>query len=438
MSISPGGRYPNATMPKQAEIIAIGSELLTPERVDTNSLIVTRHLNLLGVEVAGKQVVGDDRPRLIQAIRAALDRCDILILIGGLGPTEDDVTRDAVAAALERKLELSVEQESILLDKFRRLNRTMAKNNLRQAYLIEGAEALPNAHGSAPGQFLSTDRGAVALLPGPPRELAPMVENELIPRLKPVLPPQVIRVRSFRITGIGESDLDTLIAPVYTRYTNPVTTVLSSPGDLWVHLRAQSDTEAEADALLREVGNPIVELLGERLYSEKADDTLDTVVARLLRQQQATVATAESLTGGLLAARLTESSGSSDYFIAGYVTYTDEQKHQILGVSKELLACHSAVSEPVAAAMAEGARTRSGATYGLSTTGYAGPGGGTEFDPVGTVYLGIAGPSAAHVIRVRHGGDRYRTRTLATQGALDLLRKNLLRSLGYYGRISSK
>jgi nicotinamide-nucleotide amidase len=425
-------------MPKQAEIIAIGSELLTPERVDTNSLIVTRHLNLLGVEVAGKQVVGDDRPRLIQAIRAALDRCDILILIGGLGPTEDDVTRDAVAAALERKLELSVEQESILLDKFRRLNRTMAKNNLRQAYLIEGAEALPNAHGSAPGQFLSTDRGAVALLPGPPRELAPMVENELIPRLKQVLPPQVIRVRSFRITGIGESDLDTLIAPVYTKYTNPVTTVLSSPGDLWVHLRAQSDTEAEADALLREVGNPIVELLGERLYSEKADDTLDTVVARLLRQQQATVATAESLTGGLLAARLTESSGSSDYFIAGYVTYTDEQKHQILGVSKELLACHSAVSEPVAAAMAEGARTRSGATYGLSTTGYAGPGGGTEFDPVGTVYLGIAGPSAAHVIRVRHGGDRYRTRTLATQGALDLLRKNLLRSLGYYGRISSK
>lgn len=414
--------------PKQAEIIAIGSELLTPERVDTNSLIVTRHLNLLGVELAGKQVVGDDRARLTQAIRAALDRCDILILIGGLGPTEDDVTRDAVAAALDRELALSVEQESILLDKFRRLNRTMAKNNLRQAYLIEGAEALPNTHGSAPGQFLSTNRGAVALLPGPPRELEPMVENELVPRLKPVLPLQVIRVRSFRITGIGESDLDTLIAPVYTKYTNPVTTVLSSPGDLWVHLRAQSGTEAEADALLREVGNPIVELLGERLYSEKADDTLDTVIARLLRKHHATVATAESLTGGLVAARLTESAGSSDYFVAGYVTYTDEQKHRILGVSKELLARHSAVSEPVAAAMAEGARTRSGATYALSTTGYAGPAGGTEFDPVGTVYLGIAGPSGARVIRVRHGGDRYRTRTLATQGALDLLRKSLLKA----------
>jgi nicotinamide-nucleotide amidase len=411
--------------PKQAEIIAIGSELLTPERVDTNSLIVTRHLNLLGVEVAAKHVIGDDRVRLIEAIRAALERSDILILIGGLGPTEDDVTRDAVAVALGRKLTLSLQQESILLEKFRQFNRAMAKNNLRQAYLIEGAEALPNPRGSAPGQFLSTGRGAVALLPGPPRELEPMVENELVPRLKPVLPPQVIRVRSFRITGIGESDLDTLIAPVYTKYTNPMTTVLSSPGDLWVHLRAQSDSEAEADALLREVGNPIVELLGDRLYSERAGDTLDAVVARLLRQHHTTVATAESVTGGMVAARLTDTAGSSDYFVAGYVTYTDEQKHQILGVSEELLARHSAVSEPVAAAMAQAARTRSGATYGLSTTGYAGPAGGTEFDPVGTVYLGIAGPAAAKVIRVRYGSDRFRTRTLATQGALDLLRKSI-------------
>jgi len=414
------------TTPKQAEIIAIGSELLTPERVDTNSLIVTRHLNLLGVELAAKHVIGDDRAHLTEAIRTALEHSDILILIGGLGPTEDDVTRDAVAAALGRKLALSLEQESILLEKFRRINRTMAKNNLRQAYLIDGAEALANPHGSAPGQFLSTVRGAVALLPGPPRELAPMVENELLPRLKPVLPPQVIRVHTFRITGIGESDLDTLIAPVYTKYTNPATTMLSSPGDLWVHLRAQSNTEAEADALLREVGNPIAELLGDRLYSEQPDDTLDTVLARLLRQRRATVATAESVTGGLLAARLTDTAGASDYFIAGYVTYTDEQKHQMLGVSKDLLARHSAVSEPVAAAMAQGARARSGATYGLSTTGYAGPSGGTEFDPAGTVYLGISGPGGERVIRARHGGDRYRTRTLAAQGALDLLRKSLL------------
>ncbi len=216
-------------MPKIAEIIAIGSELLTPQRIDTNSLVVTEHLNLLGVEVVAKHVIGDECERLTNAIRTAVERSHIVILIGGLGPTEDDVTRDAVAAALGRKLVLSLEQESILINRFRQINRPMAKNNLRQAYLLEDAEAMPNPHGTAPGQFLSTNRGALALLPGPPREMKPMVVNELIPRLRHVIPPQVIRVRHFRITGIGESDLDTLIAPVYTKYKNPVTTVLSSP-----------------------------------------------------------------------------------------------------------------------------------------------------------------------------------------------------------------
>jgi nicotinamide-nucleotide amidase len=412
-------------MPKQVEIIAVGSELLTAQRVDTNSLIVTEHLNMLGAEVVRKQVIGDDRERLTEAIRAAIERSDIVILIGGLGPTEDDVTRDAVAAALGRKLSLSLEQESALINRFRQINRPMAKNNLRQAYLIEGAEAMANPHGTAPGQFLSTQRGAVALLPGPPRELKPMVENELIPRLRPVLPPCVIRVRTFRITGIGESDLDTLIAPVYSKYTNPVTTVLSSPGDLWVHLRAQCDSESAAELLLREVGNPIAALLGDRAYSENPEDVLETVVARLLRQQHAKVATAESCTGGMVAVRLTDQAGSSDYFVAGYVTYTDDQKRDILGVPKTLLAEHSAVSEQVAAAMAEGALKRSGATYAISTTGYAGPSGGTEFDPVGTVYLGLASPAGTRVVRVRYGGDRYRTRMLATQASLDLLRKAL-------------
>lgn len=225
-------------MPKDAEIIAIGSELLTPQRVDTNSLIITEQLNLLGVEVVTKQVIGDDRERLTKAIKQVVERTDIVILIGGLGPTEDDVTRDATAAALGRKLVLSLEQESVLISRFRQINRPMAKNNIRQAYLIEEAEAMPNPYGTAPGQFLSTDRGALVLLPGPPRELKPMVENELLRRLRPVLPPQVIRVRTFRITGIGESDLDALISPLYTKYTNPVTTVLSTPGDLQVSLRA--------------------------------------------------------------------------------------------------------------------------------------------------------------------------------------------------------
>jgi nicotinamide-nucleotide amidase len=416
----------SAATPKLAEIIAIGSELLTPQRVDTNSLIITQSLNMLGVEVFTKQVIGDDRERVIDAVRRALDRADIIVLIGGLGPTEDDVTRDAVAAALGRKLEHSPEQEAILANRFRQINRPMAQNNLRQTYLIEGAEAIPNPHGTAPGQFVITKRGAVALLPGPPRELKPMVERELVPRLKPLLPPQVIKVRSFRITGIGESDLDTLIAPVYSKYTNPVTTVLSALGDLWVHLRAQCDTEEETEQLLKQVGDPIAELLGDRVYSTDPDDTLDSAVGRLLREQHASIATAESCTGGLIAARLTDTPGSSDYFIAGYITYTDAQKHSILGLSEDLLAKHTAVSEPVAIAMAEAARRLSGATYGISTTGYAGPSGGTETEPVGTIYLGIAGPRGTRCTRLRYGADRYRNRTLATQSSLDLLRKTLL------------
>jgi len=416
-------------MVKFAEIIAIGSELLTPQRMDTNSLVVTEHLNLLGVEVVAKHVVGDDRARVMEVVRTAVERSHIVILIGGLGPTEDDVTREATAAALGRKLVLSFEQESILLNRFRQLNRPMAKNNLRQAYLIEDAEAMPNPHGTAPGQFLSTHRGALALLPGPPRELEPMVVNELIPRLRPVIPPQVIRVRSFRITGIGESDLDALIAPVYKKYTNPVTTILSSPGDLSVHLRAHADSEREADALLCELGDRIAELVGDRIYTEKPEEPLEGVIGCLLRKHHATVSVAESCTGGMVAARLTEQAGSSDYFVSGYVTYTDAEKQDILGVPKSLIEKYGAVGEHTAAAMAEGARRRSGSTYALSTTGYAGPTGGTDYDPVGTVYLGIAAPAGTRVVRVRYGGERYRTRMLATQAALDLLRKTLLRTL---------
>ncbi|MGI9071733.1 MAG: competence/damage-inducible protein A [Bryobacteraceae bacterium] len=410
-----------------AEIIAVGSELLTPQRLDTNSLVITEHLNVLGVEVLAKEVVGDDRARLSDAIRVALNRSEIVVVSGGLGPTEDDVTRDAAADALGRRLILSLEQESILVRRFRQFNRPMAPNNLRQAYLIEGAEALPNPNGSAPGQFVCVGRRALILLPGPPQELKPMMANEVVRRLSPMLPPQVIKVRSFRITGIGESDLDALIAPVYTKYTNPITTILSSPGDLFVHLRASCKTQQEACALLRELGNPIAQLLGDRIYTENAEEPLESVVGCLLRKHRAKVATVESCTGGLLAARLTERPGSSDFFIAGFVAYTEAQKRDVLGIEQELLAKHSPVSEPVAAAMAEAAIARTGANFALSTTGYAGPDGGTPYDPVGTVYLGIAGPSGTRVIRVRHGGDRSRIRTLATQSALDMLRRTLLK-----------
>ena len=413
-----------------AEIIAIGSELLTPQRMDTNSLAITEALNNLGVEVIGKQVVGDDRTRLTEAIRESLNRAEIVILSGGLGPTEDDVTRDAVAQALNRKLVFSPEQEAILAQFFQRLNRTMAENNRRQAHLIEGAEALPNPNGTAPGQFVKTGTGGLFLLPGPPRELKPMMANEVMPRLRAMLPGQVIKVRSFRITGIGESDLDRMIAPIYTKYVNPATTILFASGDLFVHLRARCDTEEEADALLKKVGDPISEVLGDLVYTEDPNEPLEGVIGRLLREQKASVVTAESCTGGLIAARLTNLAGSSQSFLGGFVTYTEMQKQKVLGVSADLLAAQTAVCEQVAAAMADGARERSGATYALSTTGYAGPEGGTERDPVGTVYVGVSAPHQTVVERIKHGGDRERIRTYSTQSALNIFRKTLQKQGG--------
>lgn len=406
----------------RAEIIAVGSELLTPTRVDTNSLFITEHLNRLGVDVLEKHVVGDDRTWLTEAIRLSLTRAQIVILSGGLGPTEDDLTREAAAAALGRELIFSAEQEAILMRRFSQFHRKMAENNRRQTYLIDGAEAIPNPHGTAPGQFYRTSEGALFLLPGPPRELQPMMTEQVVPRLTPLLPKQVLRTRSFRIAGMGESDLDSLIAPVYTKYTNPTTTVLSGPGDLSVTLFARCASENEADTLLKEVGDPIAGLLGDRVYSTD-DEPLEIVIGRLLRARGETVATAESCTGGLVAARLTEFAGSSDFFAASFVTYTDEQKQKLLHVPPAVLAEHTAVSAPAAIHMAEGARAQTGCTYAVSTTGYAGPGGGTEENPVGTVFVGIASPAGTVVKRLRYGGDRSRVRLLTTQAALDLLRR---------------
>lgn len=409
-----------------AEIIAVGSELLTPERLDTNSLVITQALNDLGVEVVAKHVIGDDRTRLTDAIRCSLERSNILILCGGLGPTEDDLTRDAVSGALQRPLTHSSQLEEILRERFRQFNRPMAPNNLRQTYLVEGAEPLPNPNGSAPGQFIPHGDKIVAMLPGPPREMKPMFDAEVLPRLKHLLPRRIIKIRSFRITGMGESDLDALIAPVYTKYTNPTTTVLFSPGDLAVHLRAQGDTEEAVDALLSEVGDPIRGLLGDHIFTEDPNESLDEVVGKLLRQQNATVATAESCTAGLLSYRLTEQPGSTDYFVGGYVTYSDSEKQSVLNVPPELIKEHTSVSKPVAAAMAEGARERARSTYALSITGYAGPSGGTEENPVGTVFVGLATPAETKVTRIRYGLGRSRIRVLAAQSALDLMRRTLM------------
>ncbi len=407
------------------EIIAVGSEMLTPQRVDTNSLWLTDQLNALGVEVTAKAIVGDDRARLADVLRGALSRADIVLLSGGLGPTEDDVTRDSVAEVLGCQQHFRQELLDAIADRFRQLNRHMAENNRRQAYLIEGAEVLPNPRGSAPGQWLSAPNGRfIALLPGPPHELKGMFTDQVLPRLRAILPVLHIAVRQFRVAGIGESDLDQLIAPVYLQYPQVATTVLAKPGDIEIHLRARMASPTQAEAVLDELAPKIEALLGDRIYGRDGA-VLEAAVGRLLLQRGETISVAESCTGGLLGQRFTSVAGSSAYFLGGFLTYTNEMKISLLGVSEELLAQHSAVSEPAAAAMASGARRRTGSTWALSVTGYAGPEGGTEADPIGVIYIGLAGPPGTTVRRLQMIPERERVRQMAATAALDYLRRNL-------------
>jgi nicotinamide-nucleotide amidase len=407
-----------------AEIIAVGSEMLTPQRVDTNSLYLTAELNNLGVEVVVKSVIGDDRDRLAEAIRRAVDRHEIVVLSGGLGPTEDDVTREAVAQALDRKLVYHSEIAEALEQRFLAFKRKMAEINKRQAFIIEGADVLPNDRGTAPGQWVEESGAFVMLLPGPPHELKAMWERQCLPRLTRVVPRQSIRTAFLRVTGMSESDLDTLIAPVYKKYENPVTTILAANGDLQIHFRARCATEAEAEALLTEVVAPVEILLGDRLYSRNGD-SLEVVVGEMLRRNHATVSVAESCTGGMLGERFTSVPGSSDYFSGGLITYTNAMKIELLGVPPELLQDHGAVSKEVAEAMAAGARRRTGSTYALAITGVAGPDSGRESAPVGTVYVAIADASGAHSFHRQFLGDRQRIRVFTCQMALDILRRRI-------------
>ena len=404
-----------------AEIIAIGSELLTPQKVDTNSLYLTDQLNALGVEVVRKTIVGDERARLTDTILAAVARSQVIVLTGGLGPTEDDLTRDAVAGALGRSMDFHQEISDQIEERLRRYGRKMAEINRRQAYIIEGAEMLPNDRGTAPGQWIRHDGVVLMLLPGPPNELKAMFEKQCLPRLEKFLPPQVIRTRFFRTVGMTESELDQLISPVYTRYANLATTILAVSGEIHIHLRARCASANEAETILEKASSEIEPLLGDRIYSRNGD-SLEQVVGDLLRARNASLSVAESVTGGLLGGRITAVPSCSDYFRGGFVVYSNEMKTKLLGVPADLLAEHTAVSEPVARAMAEGAKARTNSDYAVSMTGYAGPDG----DKVGLVFIGLATPAETEVRRIMFPADRERVRAFSTNTALDFLRRKLL------------
>ncbi len=410
-----------------AQIIAIGSEMLTPEKIDTNSLFLTLELNNLGFTVTGKQVVNDSLYRISEAVMQCLVRCDLLVISGGLGPTEDDLTREAVAMALGRGMVFHEEILDGIRERFRRFGRPMTERNHKQAFVIDGAQVLPNPNGTAPGQVVEIDGKLLFLLPGPPRELMPMVMEHCIPLVCAQYPLRLLRTFTLRIAGLGESEVDDRVAPIYTKFVNPETTILASAGDITLQFRATADSEGEAQTLLAAVVDPIRAELGERIYSENGDSLEDTVV-QLLDARAATVAVAESCTGGSLAARITEVPGASRVFVGGFLVYTDDQKARLLGVDSARIERHTAVSEEVALDLAANAQARTGARYALSVTGYAGPDGGTPQNPVGTVYLGLASPEGVTAKRFHFTGDRERVRRLATQYALDMLRIALLKS----------
>jgi nicotinamide-nucleotide amidase len=408
-----------------AEIIAIGSELLAPDRTDTNSLWLTEKLNSIGIEVRLKTIVGDDDARLEEAIKDAIKRSKVVITTGGLGPTEDDVTRKVAARALGRRLLLDDQLLEEIRARFQAFGLPMPERNSRQAMVIDGAQVLPNPNGSAPGLFIEHEGTAISLLPGPPREMRPMFENHVQPRLAGRAGNVRVRRRLLRVAGFGESALDERIAPIYTQFDNPQTTILFNNTEIEIHLKAQARTEAEAEKLLDDLSSRLEERLGNAIFSFRGE-TMEEVVGLKLAVGGYTLSVAESCTGGLVAQRLTDISGASKFFIEGVVAYSNEAKTRDLAVEPTLLRKYGAVSAEVAEAMAEGIMKRAGTDFGLSITGIAGPEGGTEEKPVGLVYIALADEAHTEHHRLMIPGDRQLIRWRASQAVLDLLRRRLI------------
>ena len=411
---------------KSAEIIAIGSELLTPERTDTNSLWLTEKLNEIGVEVKLKTIVGDDEARLEETIRVALQRSDIVITTGGLGPTEDDVTRQVSARAIGRELVYHKDIEERLRERFQNWGRQMPEINKRQAYAIEGAEILPNPNGSACGMSVETDGKVLAIFPGPPREMQPMFTEHVLPKLRTLSGGVLVRRRILRVSGIGESAIDEAIAPIYREYEDVHTSILFSKSEVEIHLSASSTDEAKAISTLDELANKISDKIGIAVFATNGE-TMEQVICKLLTERGETVSTAESCTGGLIARRLTELQGSSKFFMEGAVTYSNDAKVRTLNVRQETLDKFGAVSSETAEEMARGMRERATTDYAISVTGVAGPDGGSEDKPVGTVWFGLADRDGVKTVKVVFPGDRYLIRWRSSQAGLDLLRRRLLK-----------
>jgi nicotinamide-nucleotide amidase len=418
------------TVLRRAAIVAVGSELLTPSKLDTNSLHITEQLNQLGLDVVVKAVAGDSRDELTHVIRALLERVDLLILCGGLGPTDDDVTREAVAAALERPL---TEDEAItarLRERFkaRGFAMPMPETNRRQAMVPAGAVVIENTRGSAPGLWIDHAGKSVVLLPGPPRELKPMLAALVDGRLRERVSGEPLVRRVVRITGRIESDVDQLLQPFYREWESAMpaisATILAAPGAIELHLSARAASQDVVGLALERAVQRVVDTIGADVYSTDGRK-LEEVVGDLLVAKGLHIAAAESCTGGLITSRLTDVPGSSRYVDQSVITYSNDAKTQLLGVPPDLLRAHGAVSEPVALAMADGISARASAGIAIAVTGIAGPTGGTPEKPVGMVVVAAVTATERRCRTFRFFGDRAQVKFQASQAALDMVRRML-------------
>jgi nicotinamide-nucleotide amidase len=410
----------------KAEIIAIGSELLTPDNIDTNSLYLTQRLNEAGCRVHLKTIVGDELDDIAGVLRAALKRSDLILFSGGLGPTEDDRTRAAVALVLERRIAIDRNILETLRQRFAARGFPMAKINERQAEVILGAEILDNPHGTAPGMWIIEKNRYLVLLPGPPRELQSIFEEQVLPKIRDLSGDMRLAYKSFHITGMTESELDSQIAPIYTTYRNIRTTILAGPRHIAIRLYRWAKTKEDVSDL-DELAARIQMELGDAIFTTRGE-SMEEVVGRQLRESGQSLAVAESCTAGMLGMHITRVPGSSSYFMGGILCYSNQSKEELCGVSPELLQKHGAVSAEVAEALALGVRNALHSSIGLSITGIAGPGGGSPEKPVGLVYIGVTDGKRTESRHRIMPGDRESIRERSTYLALSWLRRFLQRS----------
>lgn len=407
-----------------AEIISVGTELLMGNIVNTNAQYISQRLADLGIDCYLQTTVGDNHDRLVEAVHSALRRANIVILTGGLGPTADDLTKETVSDAFGKKLVLDEKSLEYIKVRFTKMGHIMTPNNVKQAYFPEGCIILPNPNGTAPGCIVENGEKAAILMPGPTKEMVPMFEASVLPYLEK-RSGYTLKSKMLRIFGKGESSVEYMLKDIMESQTNPTIAPYALNGEMKLRVTARCRDGEDADAIMAPMIAEVKSRIGEYIYSYDGLE-MHEEAARLLTQKGLTLAVAESCTGGMICSKLVSVPGSSAWFKEGCITYSNEAKMNRLGVKNTTLDEYGAVSAEAAAEMAEGIRITGNADIGIATTGFAGPDGGTEDKPVGTVFIGFSSRDKSFTTRLQLSGSRERIRSMASLNALDILRRNLL------------